>query len=48
MDHDRIDAVMQVIGLSAAILPMAGLAAWLAVSSRRRQAAEQAEPPSET
>jgi hypothetical protein len=43
MDHDRTDVLMQVIGLCAAILPMVGLAIWLGIASRRRQAAERAE-----
>jgi hypothetical protein len=43
VDTATEDTLMQVIGVSAAIVPALTLMAWLAIGSRRRQAAERAE-----
>lgn len=48
MTHASSDLMWQVIGMSAAIGPVLVLAVWLGLASRRRQAAERAEPPPET
>jgi len=47
MTNASSDVLWQVIGMVAGIGPVLVLAVWLAISSRRRQAAERAEPPPE-
>ena len=47
MDRDAMDTLLQLIGVGVVIVPMAVLVVWLALASRRRQAAEAAEPPPE-
>jgi hypothetical protein len=43
MDHATKDIILQVVGLAAVFVPMLALFVGLAIASRRRQAAEQAE-----
>lgn len=42
------DTLWQVIGTVAAVAPVLVIGAWLALASRRRDAAERAQPPPET
>jgi hypothetical protein len=42
-DHSAHDTLWQVIGMAALIAPVLILSLWLAIASRRRQAAERAE-----